>query len=907
MAKNVQKTETDWFVTGNIRKTLQDAYAKECGKKTQSTIGPLLKKIIEDLKKDGLQRYPRGDIWAAKMSGFIDQIIRTIFDCALEDGSETPIAVVAVGGYGRGELSPCSDIDLLFLHSARKEAIARPILDKILYALWDSGQKIGHGVHTPASAISFCTDDMNGRTAYLESRFIAGNTDIYDDFVSRYEKLRLATIPEFIKSKLQEQDIRHDQFEQSRFLVEPNIKEGKGGLRDLHTIGWLYHYTYGYPIGNNSQSKPVLEKQDYQSFQKARRFLLTARAHLHMIRCSDDNHLSFDIQPELATSLEYTARHNMAPAERLMKHYFVTASNIGSLTRIFCARLEENRTKRLPSLPKMLPRKLLDDGIKAKPNLRLRNGRLDFDKPSLAKQNPLHWFRLINAFAKQDKLDLHPSALALISQNLSEVTRSTREDPKIATLFRSIIMQSKDPVKTMRILGETGLMGKYIPAYGKITGRIVYGLYRRFSLDEQTIHAMEILHEIQKGNENKLHPIASSHVNKAKDPYPFFLAVLFHELTYSVTDRDPEKCQALIKRICMRLGVDDGMATEIGWASANRTLMIDTIERRMLADPRTIERFCNEVQSLSRLYLLLVVTICHLRVVSFNAWDDRLRRQLTTLVESAAEWFEGGETALLHYQHKRARKSRGLIAKELSNWNEEERAWLIERLAPLALHTVEPALWGKFAPLMKRAEKDNLPGAVSASLRNDGTIEAIIYGPDRDGLLSDLAGAVSSLGISFRSVQAITTIDRKIIDIFVLQSIDGQPLTDKGLVTRLHDTLLQTITNPPKSPPKPSRRLGDRRSIFNVEPSVHLNHDASDDCLVVEAVGLDQPGLLHKLTLALTEIGVIIRSAHVATYGERAVDTFYLQDAPGYKITDKRRLQSIERRLRSVLCASGSP
>jgi len=902
------QTETDWLVPGNITKALQDAFHKKKIDQTDIAIGPLLRTIIANARRAGIETHSYGDALARCLSTSIDQIIRTLLDDQLNTQGLThsPICIIAVGGYGRSDLAPYSDIDLLFLHAPQNDEIARPFLDALLYPLWDSGLKIGYGVHTPNGAVNFCKEDMTGRTAYLESRYLTGDHKLYDEFTKAYDKLRRSTIHEFVKAKLDEAEERHELSEQSRFLVEPDIKEGKGGLRDIHTIGWLYHYVYGSSIDGSAAQKPVLEKDEIKAFMRARQYLQTIRAQLHMARGTDDNKLSFDIQPEIAEKLSYAARRNMSPAERMMKHYFVTATDVGRLTRIFCARLEAENTKRLPQLPKILPSKILSDGLSSKPNIKIRNGRLDFDKPARANQKPLDWFRLIHVFSRQTKFDIHPAALSIIAKNLKYINKQTRNDREIASLFRNILIEAKNPIKTMRLMGETGLLGKYIPTYGKITGRIIYGLYRRFSLDEQTIQALSMLCLIHRGSVENEHPVITGIIQNSKDPYPYFLAVLFHELIWTIRDRDVEKGQALISRITTRLGLEKKDAVNTSWVAANRTLMIDTIERRKLADTRTIEHFCNQVKTPERLDLLLLVTTCHLKVVGLNVWDDRQRRQLQTLYESALAWFSGKQKELTAYQQDRAKKAHILIEEQLPNWSQAEKNWLIERVTPLALHTVEPTLWARFAPLMRNADKENLPGAVSVSLRNDGTVEAIIYGPDRDGLLTDLAGAVSMLGISFRSVEAMTTTDRKIIDVFILQSVDGHPLTDPTLVSRIHKSLLQTINSRPKKLPKPSRRLGDRRDIFHVTPSVRLDHEASDDCLVVEAIGLDRPGLLYQLTQALTDIGVTIRSAHVSTYGERAVDSFYLQDAPGYKITNKRRLQSIERRLYNVLSA-GDP
>ncbi len=927
VSKTKMTAKTDWLVSGNVAGAIERAIDQQITGQAHGRVSALIRQILDEVRESTVHSVNRGDLMARKMSSVLDDIIRTLYNCINKDHTQLPpydeITILAIGGYGRGTLAPFSDVDLLFLHNAKKpeeDAGLKLVLDKILYPLWDGGIKVGHSVHTPQSALQFATEDINGRTAYLESRLLTGSLIVYEDFQKRYEKLRKSTGRKFVTAKLNEQEDRHQRFAQSRFLVEPDVKEGKGGLRDIHSIGWLYHYIYGHRIDLVIKGTSALSKEDRKSLEKAHRFFMMVRAHIHMVRGRDDNHLSFDIQPEIAERLGYRSRKGMTGAERLMQDYFVTTTQVGRLMRVFCARLEEQNNKLMPKLPKIMPKRLLNDGIKTKMNIRIRTGRFDFNNAAKARKAPIDWFRLMHAFSRQDKFDIHPNALSLISTALPLVDAKVREDKNITALFRNMLVDAQDILKTMRLLAETGLLVRYIPAFRKLTGRIVYGLYRRFTLDEQTYQALSVLKDIQNGAMKKDHPIASTILGQTTDHYPFFLAILFHEFICTIEDGDKKKCERLVAQQCVRLGLESDIAKDVAWVCAHQLLMIDTIERRLIVDSGTIEQFCEKLSTWQTgsadtlsdqnspqrcLDLLLVLTVCHLRVVGLNSWDDSTKKSLQTLYENASLWMKGGEKALIAHQEKQIDLTRKEIDEHLGAMSQKDKDWLFERLEGKAIHIVEPALWGRFAPLMLNAERQGLPGAVTVALREDGDIEAITFGDDRDGLLTDLAGAVAMMGLSLRSVRALTTTDGKIIDIFVLQSIDGSPLQDISLEKRVHQVLLETVRSKPVQTPKINKRLGDRRSIFSVPSSVHLDLEASEDCLVVEAIGLDRPGLLYHLTRALTEIGVIIRSAHVGTYGERAVDSFYLQDAPGYKITNKRRLLSIERRLYQVLNAGG--
>ncbi|WP_411819471.1 [protein-PII] uridylyltransferase [Hyphococcus formosus] len=864
--------------------------------------GKVLKNAITDLRTKTMRNAVRGDRIARKLSRGVDAIVRALVHSG-DDTISNDIAVCAVGGYGRSELAPYSDIDLLFLHRPQVETQLRDTLNQLLYPLWDSGVKLGYAAHTPKSAVDFCKEDIVARTAFLDARFLCGAREIYDEFHIGYDKLRKRTIPEFVTAKLEEQNERQAKQFETRYLVEPDLKEGKGGLRDLQTIRWIYKYAYGDAVQTNAAMDKVMGAAERQAIIKAERFLWSVRAHLHDMRGRADEKLSFDVQPEIAVRLNYADRKNMTAAERLMKHYFVNAVEVGRLTRVLCARLEEERTKRLPRLPKMLPRALQQDEAPGRPNLRIRNGRLDFENPSRARSAPRDMFRLFRAYGKQPKIDFHPDALAIVTEQLSSVTLAVRRDPIIAKLFSGILTDSVDPVRVLRIMTETGLLGKYIPTFGSIVGRIDYGLYRRFTLDEHVLRCVGLISDIYRNKLDIDHPIATQIVRNAENPMVFFIGVLLHEARWSLKEKSVTACEKLVTRVSKRLGMSDDEASLIGWAAARHLMLVRTAERRNLTESHAISAFAQSVGTRERLDMMLVISVCHLRVVGVQSWDEMTKRRLSELYDGAALWFEHGEKALEQKLDDRSVLVRREADARLVGWPERDKKAFLERLDDSMMRMLDPEIIVRFAMLARAAERDAANSAVVATPR-DGDLEAIVYTDDRPGLLADLAGAVASTGMSVRTVQALTTADGKAIDIFIIQSPDGVPVEDIEQTRRLHGALLTAASTHPEQPPKLRRRMGDRRQIFTVEPGVRIEPDASEEATVIEAEGLDRPGLLYELTGALADAGAIIISSHISTYGERAVDAFYLQDRSGKKLTDPETLAHIEKTLFEVLTAS---
>lgn len=884
-----------------INSAIADAIAEERAGQAFGRAGKLLKNTIIDLRRQTLRRFERGDQIAAQLAAGIDLVIQGLF-AAAPDNIHSELSIVAVGGYGRSELAPYSDVDLLFLYKPEFEDRLGSALDFFLYPLWDSGLKLGYAAHSPQSAVQFAKDDIIARTAYLDARLVCGQRTIYDAFQSTYDKLRRRTKNQFVAAKLAEQNDRQAKSFETRYLVEPDIKEGKGGLRDLQTIRWLYKYVYGGSTGGKRNISKVMEPSERRALAKAERFLWSVRAHMHDFRGRADEKLTFDIQPDIAARLGYQDRSDFTAAERLMKHYFVNTVEVGRLTRILCARLEEERAKRLPHLPTLLPRALQQDEAPGKPNLRIRNGRLDFASAAKARRQPRDLFRLFRAFSKQPKIDFHPAALAIVTEQVPQVTSDVRKDPIVAKLFSAMLTEAADPVRALRVMTETGLLGKYIPAFGSIVGRIDYGLYRRFTLDEHVLRCIGLLTQIRKGALKKEHPVATRIVRQADNPLIFYVGLLLHESVWSIRGKSVTDCEKLVARVSKRLGLDAEEATLVGWAAARHLSMVRIAERRNLADERAISKFAQNVGSRERLDLMLVLSVCHLRIVGVNSWDEITRRQLTELYECAETWFDHGEDAVIERFETRAEAVRIEMKEKLFDWNEKDKENFLNRLTGPMLRSVDADIILRFAHLVRAAESDNASSAVTVTPR-DGDLEAIVYADDRPGLLADLAGAIASSGMSVRAVQALTTQDGKAIDIFAVQSSEGLPIDDVEQARRVHSALLGVAGARPEKTPSLKRRFGDRRSIFTVAPAVRIEDNASQDATVIETEGLDRPGLLFDLTSALSRLGLTIASAHVATYGERAVDAFYLKNGSGEKITDAKLLARIEKSLMQVLSA----
>ncbi|MBY0423729.1 MAG: [protein-PII] uridylyltransferase, partial [Parvularculaceae bacterium] len=766
----------------SVAQDVEEAAERERAGQALGAVASVLRKAAEEARRASIADYARGDAAAERFSKAIDACVAALFAAGARRHPDAArkLGVAAVGGYGRGLLAPYSDIDLLFL-LAGPEKDLKPLLDFMLYPLWDSGLKIGHSTHSPPSALAQAKADMVARTAFLDARLVAGAAAPLADFQRRFAGLRLTTKKSFRKAKLDELDARHGRLAEASSLAEPDLKEGRGGLRDLHALAWIHRYEFDRAI-DAARGGRLFGAEEIKAYKRCERFLWSVRVQLHGLRGRADDHVSFDIQPLLAERLGYAQRAGMSAGERMMRDYFVNALEVGRLVRIFRAGLDEIDARLSPKAFQVLPKALQTDEAGPRANLKLSVGRLTFEDAARAKKTPLDLFRLFRAHAKRPDLDVHPEALSLVAAAAAGLSPETRKDPVIARVFLAILTTASDAAGALRLMSETGLLGRYIPSFGKIVGRTEYGLYRRYSIDESVFQSIAVLSEIERGAASARHPIATRILHETDDRAAFHLATFLHEIAWSLREPTPDAVEKLVETIIRRLGVEGERVSRIAWCAARPLHLVRTAERRNLTDPAAVIGFATEVGDQARLDLLLVLAVCHFRVVGVSSWDEWRRRQITELYEAARDYLSGGEAALVRRQHERAEAARLEVKRRLP----AEAAVDLSAFPDEMFRTFDAALIARIADLVASAEGE---AAVMFQPR-EGALEAVVYADDRTGLLSDLAGAVASAGASVRSVHAMTTSEGKAIDVFFLQTPEGAAIADQDTIKKLHARLL---------------------------------------------------------------------------------------------------------------------
>ncbi len=846
---------------------------------------------------------------AARATSFLmDQLIRSLHDFSVNHvyplanpSAAEHLAIVAVGGYGRGELAPQSDIDILFLLPYKLTPHGEQVVEYMLYHLWDLGLKVGHATRSVDESLRQARADMTIRTGLLEARYVWGDQELYRRLRQRFVKEIVAgTGSEFVEAKLAERDERHRRMGNSRYALEPNIKEGKGGLRDLHALYWIAKYLYRVDDVATLIDRNVFTAAEVASFEKAETFLWSVRGHLHYLTGRPEERLTFDIQPEMARRLGYTDHAGSRGVERLMKHYFLIAKSVGNLTRIFCAALEAAHQRR-PRLrmPGFGPRRREIEGFA------VDGDRLVVADPALLAERPVEMLRLFEV-AQRQELDIHPATLRLVTQNLRLVDRAVRADAEANRLFLAMLTSPKEPEGTLRRLNEAGLFGRFVPDFGRVVAQMQYDMYHHYTVDEHTIFAIGILHRIESGLLQDEVPIASSVVHKVLSRRVLYLAVLLHDIAKGRGGDHSELGADVAMKLCPRLGLSDEETETVAWLVRYHLLMSNTAFKRDIDDPQTIADFAQQIQSLERLRLLLVLTVADIRAVGPKTWNGWKAQLLRELYYRAEERLSGG--LITEGREARVAAATGALRAELADWSEADIATHIARGNPSYWLSFDPRTHARHARMVRGAESARQDLALETRIDEWRAVtEVTIYTVDRHGLVADLAGALAAGGGNIVDARIFTLSNGMALDSFWVQDAQGGPLDRPDRLARLSALVEQTLRGRPL--PDLDRQVSpllSRFAMFPVAPRVLIDNRASGTHTLIEVNGRDRAGLLHRLTRTLTGLNLQISSAKISTFGQRAVDVFYVKDLFGLKIDNEAKLKAIRARLLEALEEPGS-
>lgn len=817
------------------------------------------------------------------------------------------VTMVAVGGYGRGRLAPHSDIDLLFLLPYKRNATSESFVEYILYMLWDLGLKVGHATRTVNECVTQAQADMTVRTAMLESRFLWGSAPLFEAYKEAFQnKVMQGTARQFVTAKLAERDERHEKTGRSRYLVEPNLKEGKGGLRDLNTLFWIARYSYQVDALDDLVGHGVLTAEELRLFRKCDDFLWHVRCHLHFLTDMAQERLSFDVQkpmaaffyPSDAASASGAKKSGMKPVEKFMRRYFLVAKNVGDLTAIFCASLEaaQKKPRAAARLPALFRRQKQVDGFT------IGASRLKMTRSDIFTRNAVNLIRVFH-LADSTGLDIHPDTLRAITQHTHLIDEALRQNETANKLFLDLLTSKRDPERILRRMNEAGVLGRFVPDFGRIVALMQFNMYHHYTADEHLLRALGLLREIEKGAVAQAHPLATELLNNGSvNRRVIYLATLLHDIAKGRPEDHSIAGARIARKLGPRLGFSKAETALTEWLVREHLVMSDVAQRRDLSDPRTVEDFAKTVQSMERLNHLFVLTEVDIKAVGpgvFNGWKAQLLRELYaetasrfnagTALAARGERLDGAKTAFAQLLDK--------------DWSKRKLNAYMRRQSDAYWLSFPTEAQLRHADMITAMEMAGEPMALEVhgdKLRDCSEITIICQ--DHAGLFARLAGACALAGLTILDARITTTRDGLAIDtLHVADRGQAGPLSsDKAsrLITSMRDVLSGQVIVPDRLDAAPQRA---HIEAFDLAPQVRISNQLADHASVIEVSGLDRPGLLYALLRALFDLNLSVSAARIATFGERAVDVFHITDLSGGQITEAARQKKLRAVLRRVI------
>lgn len=854
-----------------------------------------------------------GSACVAGTCHLVDQILRVLFDAlatrfypAANPTEGEKLCLVATGGYGRGELAPWSDIDILFLHHYKRSARIEQIVEDMLYMCWDLKLKVGQAIRTVDDCLRLARDDWTICTSLLETRYICGERRYFRDLKRRFRvELQRDLAAEFLDAKLEERERRHARTGNTRYVLEPDVKDGKGGLRDLQALQWMAKFYYTIDDIADLPEPGIVTRKEFDRFAKAQHYLWTLRCHLHYLAGRPEERLTFDLQPEVARRMNYKDHAGSAAVERFMKHYFLVARDVGDLTRSFIAAFDMTRKRRsLFSLPTGFFRRDID-------GFRLEDARLHVTGKGHFAARPVDMLRIFKV-AHERGVKIHPAAFAQIARSLRLIDGRLRADAEANAIFLDILTARKEPDTILRQMNECGVIGRFVPDFGRVVAQMQYDMYHVYTTDEHTIRAIGILNRIEIGDLPEEHPVCTEAMRRLRLRRALYVAVLLHDIAKGRGGDHSRLGEEIALRLCPRLGLDEEETGIVAWLVRHHLAMSRVAFKRDLDDPKTITDFVALVQSPERLLLLVCLTVCDIKAVGPNVWNNWKANLLRELFWRARDAMAGGMVEGERPDRIAAVRDEVGQCLKADGWSDAGIA------AHLALCPDACFLSGDVHMLARqahvaRAAMESGGGEVRVFVDKARAVsEVAVCCPNAPGLVAGLAGALSVVEANVVDARISTLRNGMALDGFLIQDHKGAAFADPDRLQRLETLIRRTLSGQEtpacRRPPGASESgaFYRRRHVFKVNAAVLIDNRVSNTHSVIEVMGRDRPGLLFSLTAALNDLNLHIATAKISTYGEKVVDVFYVKDMYGLKITGADRQSRIRARLTAALTGDGS-
>lgn len=862
---------------------------------TASSLKAQLKGLASKLQArydlgEPIRNLVRGRAWA------MDQLLIEAWQSL--PWSSDQIGLLAVGGYGRGELLPHSDIDLLILADSEHTITDNQTsIEQFLMLLWDSKLKIGHSVRSIHTCQEEARADVTIITNLIESRQIAGSSTLADQLNDAISERFMWSSRDFFRAKLNEQQHRHEKYDDTEYNLEPNIKSSPGGLRDLQTIGWIARRHSGSASFRSFLEKGYLTDGEYRSLLDCQAFLWQVRWALHSTTNRPEDRLRLDLQRQIADLFGYDDENGKLAVERLMQRYFRVVFELSALNELLLRHLEDEIIG--PPNPGML--------IEINSRFRISDGYIEAKSNEVFKRTPsalLEIFVLAAQYHEQVS-GIKPNTMRAIRANLHRIDGPFRNDIRNTSMFMELIRSPLGVNTNLRRMGRLGVLGKWIPEFGRIEGQMQYDLFHVYTVDAHTLLTVRNLRKFRHRSNTQKFPIATQIIHELGKKELVYLAALFHDIGKGRGGDHSELGAFDALRFCERHRLSKPDTDLVVWLVEHHLLMSLTSQREDLSDPEVIRQFCLKVRDQRRLNYLYVLTVADIYATNPALWTSWRASLLKQLFDEAKRALRRGlenpidrQDLIAETQTKALEilEKDGFSADEVcALWGEPgEDYFLRESPENIAWHTKSLMHSSPDAPvvLMKETDEDGFAGAT----------QIFIYAPDRPHLFADIVTTLDALELNIQDARIMTSSGSHFsLDTFIVLEQDGRSIGENfDRMREIQHTLLLMLSD--KQPPKRAyRRMPTRLKHFHVPPRVTISNDLHNERTVVEVIGTDRPGLLAELGAVFKSFDLPLLNARISTLGERAEDVFFIVDHNNQPLEDDALCSKIQQALTQVL------
>ena len=775
------------------------------------------------------------------------------------------VELVSVGGFGRGELAPGSDLDLWFLFPAGADKAEMENVQPFLYAVWDMGLKIGYAVRTVRECVAAMREDWNTATAAMEARLIFGRGELFCSLQKNITNFFRRRRQQFVQAKLEEMKQRHTRTGKTAFLMEPDIKEGIGGLRDIQTLFWLAKAWYGVAGGGNLVGSGALSIRERQQLLSADDFLWRCRIGLHLHQGRARDRLSFEQQALLAERMGY--RSDKRPAvEHFMKDYFRHAGRVVRLSGMITMHFHELLNPRVFGRSHAIEHGLTEV-----------NERIEIGHEAVFREQPL---RLLQVFrmAQQGHRNLSSGVLRRIRADVLLIDDELRQMPEAYAVFMEILRHRRNVAWAVKAMNDTGVLGRFIPAFRRVVGLGQFNRYHAYTVDEHTIRAVAEARNFKHGLRECRTPLASEVMARITRPELLYLALIFHDIAKGMEGDHSEVGAEIARDFCHKAGLDRKACQLVPWLVEHHLTMALTSQRYDISDPKVVGDFADQMEHRERLDYLYCLTVADIAAVGPQVWTVWKGSLLADLYHATAQALLGDRTIGEGGLERIERHRQAALALVPPDDRAQAEAGLAKLPTGIVRHLSEHrlALVARF--LGGCAQQDRVETVVD---HDHGGTMVMIHSRSRNGLFAALAGVFSSCGMSVVAAQGFDMDDGNIIDIFLVQNMDGSIPDEASDLTRLRARITKVLTSDPLPPHRSARRWKVHVLMRQVTPTVRLLPQASTHYSVVEVTAADRPGILADLAVAINRCRMRIHGAQISTFGERLVDVFFLERMDG--------------------------